>query len=221
MSIFYVTFAISNVRGGPGFLAYRYWRRKDIGKPSPSVVDRLKMPVRWREGVRMQVKSGIAATEQWSVAGESIRMIPVQRVATLYRATPCAIFYWWPGRLQQPSLQRLTRLLQSPEKAQRRHKRVVERRGAGATLGSVFWAGKQQHSFYDFESQLACRYCAYFMYRRYHHRQCHNNRIIMTSKCINAVFCDAPPLLLLEYAVPEGFPAIVCTEPLDCKYAVY
>ena len=61
-------------------------RRSDIGKPTPAGLDRLRRSLRWREGVRTLLKSGIAATPQQSDIGKSHKMTPVQRVAPLIQS---------------------------------------------------------------------------------------------------------------------------------------
>ena len=48
------------------------WRRSDIERPAPADLDRLKMTVRWREGIRMQLKSRMSATAQQSDIEERV-----------------------------------------------------------------------------------------------------------------------------------------------------
>ena len=49
------------------------------------------MPLRWREDVLMQLKSGIASIAQKSDVGERLRMTPLERVAPLYEAISFAM----------------------------------------------------------------------------------------------------------------------------------
>ena len=155
-------------------------RRSDIEKRAPAGLDRLKMPLRWRE------------------------RSPVQEWLPLYGATSCASSYRWPGMLRQPSLKCLTRLHRSPGKVQRRHEQV------GKEFGGTAMVRRRESASYVFNRQAATRLprlrivVSLPIYARI---LCIVVIIIINArtlvlylvlKCKNVVFCNTPPLSLLE-----------------------
>ena len=55
----YVALALGHIRGGPGLVSHR-GGVTSIGKPVPADLRRLKMPLRWKEGVRTYMRNRIA-----------------------------------------------------------------------------------------------------------------------------------------------------------------